>query len=90
LGIDPDVKDFRPEAPIGRLMERVLCIIELSVLVCPTEFEPWSHGAEAVQAIKLTVDVKVLEGINHMGIVTNPKAVSAIAEDVATHGSGQS
>jgi alpha-beta hydrolase superfamily lysophospholipase len=46
--------------------------------------------AEAVQAVKPSVDVKVLEGINHMGIVTNPKAVSAIAEDVATRGAGQS
>jgi alpha-beta hydrolase superfamily lysophospholipase len=46
--------------------------------------------AEAVQAVKPSVDVKVLEGINHMGIVTNPKAISAIAEDVATRGAGQS
>ena len=46
--------------------------------------------AEAVQTIKPSVDVKVLEGTNHMGIVTNPKAVSAIADDVATRGTGQS
>jgi pimeloyl-ACP methyl ester carboxylesterase len=46
--------------------------------------------AEIVQAIKPSVDVKVIEGVNHMGMVTNPKAVSAIAEDVATRGSGQS
>ena len=46
--------------------------------------------AEVVQAIKPSVDVKVLDGINHMGIVTNPKAVKAIAEDVATRGAGQS
>ncbi len=46
--------------------------------------------AETVQAIKPSVDVKVIEGVNHMGMVTNPKAVSAIAEDVATRGSGQS
>lgn len=46
--------------------------------------------AAAVQAIKPSVDVKVLEGINHMGIVTNAKAVSAIAEDVASRGGGQS
>ncbi len=45
---------------------------------------------EAVHAVKPSVDVKVLDGINHMGIVTNPKAVSAIAEDVATRGGGQS
>jgi pimeloyl-ACP methyl ester carboxylesterase len=46
--------------------------------------------AEAVQAIKPSVDVKLIEGVNHMGMVTNPKAVSAIAEDVATRGAGQS
>jgi hypothetical protein len=46
--------------------------------------------ADVVQALKPSVDVKLLEGINHMGIVTNLKAVSAIADDVATRGSGQS
>ncbi|BAL79324.1 alpha/beta hydrolase [Bradyrhizobium cosmicum] len=46
--------------------------------------------AETVQAIKPSVDVKLLAGINHMGIVTNPKAVNAIAEDVAARGAGQS
>jgi pimeloyl-ACP methyl ester carboxylesterase len=46
--------------------------------------------AEVAQALKPSVDVKVIEGVNHMGIVTNPKAVSAIAEDVATRGNGQS
>jgi pimeloyl-ACP methyl ester carboxylesterase len=46
--------------------------------------------AEAVQAIKPSVDVKLIEGTNHMGMVTNPKAVNAIAEDVATRGAGQS
>jgi len=46
--------------------------------------------AETVQAIKPSIDVKLLDGINHMGIVTNPKAVNAIAEDVATRGAGQS
>ncbi|MBR0708771.1 alpha/beta hydrolase [Bradyrhizobium liaoningense] len=46
--------------------------------------------AEAVQAVKPSVDVKVIEGVNHMGMVTSPKAISAIAEDVATRGAGQS
>jgi alpha-beta hydrolase superfamily lysophospholipase len=46
--------------------------------------------AEAVQAIKPSVDVKLIDGVNHMGIVTNPKAVDAIADDVATRGIGQS
>ncbi|WP_027565422.1 alpha/beta hydrolase [Bradyrhizobium sp. URHA0013] len=46
--------------------------------------------AETVQAIKQSVDVRIIDGINHMGIVTNPKAISIIAEDVATRGAGQS
>lgn len=46
--------------------------------------------AEAVQAIKPSIDVKVIDGVNHMGMVTNPKAVSAIAEDVATRGTAGS
>jgi pimeloyl-ACP methyl ester carboxylesterase len=46
--------------------------------------------AETVQAIKPSVDVKIIDGINHMGIVTNPKAISIIADDVATRGAGQS
>ena len=40
--------------------------------------------AEAVRGAKVAVDIKVLDGINHMGIVAAPKAVSIIAEDVAT------
>ncbi|MGY4511799.1 alpha/beta hydrolase [Bradyrhizobium sp. USDA 3650] len=46
--------------------------------------------AEVVQAIKPSVDVKIIDGINHMGIVTSPKAISVIADDVATRGAGQS
>jgi alpha-beta hydrolase superfamily lysophospholipase len=42
--------------------------------------------AEAVSGITLAVDVKLIDGVNHMGIVSVPKAVSAIAEDVATRG----
>ena len=42
--------------------------------------------AEAVRGAKVTVDVRLLDGINHMGIVAAPKAVSLIAEDVATRG----
>ena len=40
--------------------------------------------AEAVRGAKVTVDVRVLDGINHMGIVAAPKAISIVAEDVAT------
>jgi pimeloyl-ACP methyl ester carboxylesterase len=46
--------------------------------------------AATVQAIKPSVDVKLIDGVNHMGMVTVPKAVNAIAEDVATRGAGQS
>ena len=42
--------------------------------------------AEAVRGIGPPVDVKLIDGVNHMGIVGAPKAVSAIAEDVATRG----
>jgi alpha-beta hydrolase superfamily lysophospholipase len=42
--------------------------------------------AEAVHAVAPSVDVKLIDGVNHMGIVSAPKAVSAIAEDVATRG----
>jgi len=42
--------------------------------------------AEAMRDAKTPVDVKLIEGINHMGIVSVPKAVTAIAEDVATRG----
>ena len=40
--------------------------------------------AEAMRGAKVAVEVRVLDGINHMGIVAAPKAVSIIAEDVAT------
>jgi alpha-beta hydrolase superfamily lysophospholipase len=40
--------------------------------------------AEAVRGAKVAVDVKVLDGINHMAIVAAPKAISIVAEDVAT------
>ena len=39
---------------------------------------------EAVRGAKVAVDVRVLDSINHMGIVAAPKAVAIVAEDVAT------
>jgi alpha-beta hydrolase superfamily lysophospholipase len=42
--------------------------------------------AEAAHAVAPSVDVKLIDGINHMGIVSAPKAVSVIADDVATRG----
>jgi alpha-beta hydrolase superfamily lysophospholipase len=41
---------------------------------------------EAMRAAPAPVDVRLIEGINHMGIVSVPRAVSAIADDVATRG----
>jgi len=40
--------------------------------------------ADTVHAVASNVDVKLIDGINHMQIVSAPKAVAAIAEDVAT------
>ena len=42
--------------------------------------------AEAVRGITPPVDVKLIDGVNHMGIVSDPVAVSAIADDVAKAG----
>jgi hypothetical protein len=42
--------------------------------------------ADAVRAVAPSVDVKLIEGVNHMGIVCDSKAVSVIADDVAMRG----
>ena len=42
--------------------------------------------AAAIHAVKPSVDVKLIDGVNHMGIVSVPSVVSAIADDVATRG----
>jgi len=39
--------------------------------------------AEAVRGVTPPVKVKLIDGINHMGIVSNPAAISVIADDVA-------
>lgn len=41
---------------------------------------------DAVRAVAPSTDVRLIEGVNHMAIVSAPKAVAAIAEDVATRG----
>jgi pimeloyl-ACP methyl ester carboxylesterase len=46
--------------------------------------------AEAVHAVAPSVDVKLIDGTNHMAIVSASKAISAIAEDVATRGAARS
>ena len=40
---------------------------------------------EAVRGVTPPVDVKLIDGVNHIGIVSAPKAVSDIAADVAMH-----
>jgi alpha-beta hydrolase superfamily lysophospholipase len=42
--------------------------------------------ADAVRGAPVPVDVKLIEGVNHIGIVSAPQAVAAVAEDVATRG----
>jgi len=44
--------------------------------------------AEAVHAVAPSVEVRLIEGVSHMGIVSDPRAVSAIAEDVVKAGAG--
>jgi hypothetical protein len=39
-----------------------------------------------VRGITPPVDVKLIAGANHMGIVSNPAAVSIIADDIAKSG----
>jgi alpha-beta hydrolase superfamily lysophospholipase len=41
---------------------------------------------EVVRGATAPVNVKLIAGVNHMGIVSNPAAISAIAADVATTG----
>jgi alpha-beta hydrolase superfamily lysophospholipase len=43
---------------------------------------------EAVRGVTPPVDVKLIDGVNHMGIVSAPAAVAVIAEDVAKAASG--
>jgi alpha-beta hydrolase superfamily lysophospholipase len=42
--------------------------------------------AEAVRGLARPVNVKLIDGVNHIGIVSNPRAVSIIADDVASTG----
>jgi len=42
--------------------------------------------AEVVRGITPPVNVKLIAGINHMAIVSDPAVVSAIADDVAKAG----
>jgi alpha-beta hydrolase superfamily lysophospholipase len=42
--------------------------------------------AEAIHAVAPSAEVKLIEGVNHMGVVSTPRAVNEIADYVATHG----
>jgi alpha-beta hydrolase superfamily lysophospholipase len=44
--------------------------------------------AEAVHTMTASVDVKLIAAASHMGLISNPAAVSAIADDIAAGGSG--
>jgi len=46
--------------------------------------------ADVVRGAKVTVDVKLIDGIDHMGIVASPRAVAIVADDVATRGAAGS
>ena len=46
--------------------------------------------AEALRAVAPSADVKLIEGVNHLAIVSAPNAISAIADDVATRGAAGS
>jgi pimeloyl-ACP methyl ester carboxylesterase len=39
--------------------------------------------ADAVHAVAPSVEVKLIDGVDHMGIVSDAKAVSVVADDVA-------
>jgi alpha-beta hydrolase superfamily lysophospholipase len=39
--------------------------------------------ADAVHAVAPSVDVRLIDGVDHMGIVSDPRAISVIADDVA-------
>ena len=41
---------------------------------------------EAVRGVTPPVNVKLIDGVNHMGIVSAPAAISVIADDIATTG----
>jgi len=41
-----------------------------------------------VHAVAPKVDVKLIDGVDHMGIVSSPRAVAVVAENVAKAGAG--
>src|SRR5260370_20835425 len=69
--------DFRHDLPAATRPLTIICGADDELMLA-------DRYSEAVRGAKVAVDVRVLDGINHMGIVAAPKAVSLIAEDVAT------
>ena len=45
---------------------------------------------EAVRGAPAAVDVRLIDGVNHMGIVSVPSAISVVADEVAQGGGGSS
>lgn len=46
--------------------------------------------AEVVRGAAVPVDVRLIDGIDHMGIVGSPRAVAIVADDIATRGAAGS
>jgi len=44
--------------------------------------------ADAVHAVTPSVEVKLIDGVDHMGIVCNAQAVAAVADDVVSARTG--
>jgi alpha-beta hydrolase superfamily lysophospholipase len=71
--------DFRRDLAAATKPLTIICGAD-DELMLPDKY------TEAVRGAKVAVDVRLLDGINHLGIVAAPKAVSLIAEDVAARG----
>jgi alpha-beta hydrolase superfamily lysophospholipase len=72
-------RDYRRDLAAATIPLTILCGADDELMFA-------EKYAEAVRGTKVAVDVRVLDGINHMAIVASPKAVSLIVEDVATRG----
>jgi pimeloyl-ACP methyl ester carboxylesterase len=73
-------RDFRTDLAAAKNPVTIYCGADDELMVA-------DKYAEAVRGvIAPPVNVRLIDGINHMGIVSNPAAVSIIADDVATKG----
>jgi alpha-beta hydrolase superfamily lysophospholipase len=71
-------RDFRVDLAAARGPVTIYCGANDELMVA-------DKYAEAVRGVA-SVHVKLIDGLNHMGIVSNPAAVSIIADDVAING----